>query len=331
MQYRYILQNGTLNRVQDDEPAPQVIVILNPDEEERKTLISDYQLDEHNLTSALDPEEPGRIEYDTEGRHMALILKRPMDVNLEESHYFAVVSLGLFLYSDRLIVISKSPVRLFDARQINQMHTVNDVMMKIIYGVINKFSENLRLINMLSDSLEEKISRSIENRYLLELFKLEKSLVYYLESINTNEMTFRKLNASATKLGFDEENKEVLDDILIENNQLSRQAETYSTVLAELMDARSSIINNNMNMLIRKLTIISIVFMPLNIIASMGGMSEYTAVTSNIPWPVSYGLFSLGLVVIGLITYALIKNMGLERNSKPRPHRSWLFPHKTAK
>ncbi|HQK36744.1 MAG TPA: magnesium transporter CorA family protein [Bacteroidales bacterium] len=329
MEYKYILQNGGLVRLQDEEQNPQVIVILNPDDEEKQDLITNYQLDEHNLTSALDPEEPGRIEYDTEGRHMALILKRPMDVNLEESHYFAVVSLGLFLYPNRLIVVSKSPVRLFDARQINQMHTVNDIMMKIIYGVINKFSENLRLINMLSDSLEEKISRSIENRYLLELFKLEKSLVYYLESINTNEMTFRKLNASAIKLGFDEENKEVLDDILIENNQLSRQAETYSTVLAELMDARSSIINNNMNMLIRKLTIISIVFMPLNIIASMGGMSEYTALTSHIPWPISYGLFAIGLVLIGLITYAMIKNMGLERNSQPRPHRSWLFPHKT--
>lgn len=313
MKKQYCIQQGILTEC--PETQAQVIFYTNPERPDIDLLVNDFNIDEHNLNSSLDADELGRMEYDGPGNHHVFILKRPKDVNLEESEHFAVLSVGCFLFSDKLIIVSREDVRLFDARQVNQLQTLNDVLVKIIYGMINKYHENLRLINMLSESLEAKINKSVENRYLLEMFKLEKSLVYYLDSITTNGTTFRKLNASSNRLGFDEENREVLDDIIIENNQLTRQAEMYSNILTELMDARSSIINNNMNMLIRKLTIISIVFMPLNIIASMGGMSEYTIFTQKLSWPVSYALFSLGMIVIGVITYTLIKNIGFEKTS----------------
>jgi magnesium transporter len=326
MKKQFFLQNGTLADCGDAQP--QVIIYTNPERYEIESLVGECNIDEHNLNSTMDSEELGRMEYDAPGNHYVFILKRPVDVNIEESEHFAVMSVGLFLFPEKLIIVSKDEIRLFDARQVNQLQTLNDVLVKIIYGMINKFHENLRLINMLSESIEGKINKSVENRYLLEMFKLEKSLVYYLDSITTNGTTFRKLNANSNKLGFDEENREVLDDIMIENNQLTRQAEMYSNILTELMDARSSIINNNMNMLIRKLTVISIVFMPLNIIASMGGMSEYTLFTRKYSWPVSYGFFTLGIIVVGVITFALIKNIGFEKNGKSKFRKTLLrhFP-----
>jgi len=67
------------------------------------------------------------------------------------------------------------------------------------------------------------------------------------------------------------------------------------------VDARAGVINNNMNLLIRNLTVINVVMLPLNFIASVGGMSEYTMMTEGIPWPISYGLFILGMIVLGVL------------------------------
>ena len=96
----------------------------------------------------------------------------------------------------------------------------------------------------------------------------------------------------------------------IENSQCYRQAEIHSNILASLMDARASIVDNNLNTIMKRLTVISIVFMPLNMLAGIGGMSEFSMMTRNIPWPISYGLFGVGLGLIGALTYFMIRNMG---------------------
>ena len=125
-----------------------------------------------------------------------------------------------------------------------------------------------------------------------------------------------RLSSHSTRLGFSEDNKEVFEDLLIENNQCYKQAEIYSSVLSGLMDARGSIVNNNMNQLIKNLTIINIIFLPLNVIAGIGGMSEYSVVTEGIPKWVSYGLFTLGLVAIGWLTLIFLKRMNAPKKSQ---------------
>ena len=70
-----------------------------------------------------------------------------------------------------------------------------------------------------------------------------------------------------------------------------------------LMDAAIGFINVNQNKDIKRLTIISVVFMPLNVLAGIGGMSEFTMMTEGVPWPVAYSIFSIGLVVIGFMTF----------------------------
>jgi magnesium transporter len=73
------------------------------------------------------------------------------------------------------------------------------------------------------------------------------------------------------------------------------------------MDARASIVNNNLNVLMKHLTVINVVFMPLNVLASIGGMSEYTMMTRGLPWPLAYCLFMLGLLAIGWATYFVLR------------------------
>ena len=97
-----------------------------------------------------------------------------------------------------------------------------------------------------------------------------------------------------------------MDDLAIENAQCLEQAQVYANVFTGLMNARASIVNNNLNVLMKRLTVINVVFMPLNVLAGIGGMSEFSMMTKNYPWPIAYAAFMLGLTLIGLVTYYIL-------------------------
>ena len=115
-----------------------------------------------------------------------------------------------------------------------------------------------------------------------------------------------RLRNHAGKEQFSSEILGLIDDLIIENHQCYKQAEIYSNVFSGLIDARGNLMNNSMNNLLRKLTLINVVFLPLNLIASIGGMSEFSMMTAGTPWWVSYPLFlaamglGAGLMVMGL-------------------------------
>lgn len=288
----------------------------NPDKTEMNLLINDYKIDEHTLQSALDPDELGRLEFEAE--HIAIILKRPKNYSSKDQFLFKITSIGIFIFKDKLILVSSEDIQLFEGKQNTKLNTPLDIFLRLLTSTIFHFLGHLKVINMISDELEHKINSSMENKYLLNMFTLEKSLVYYLNGINSNSMVFEKIKLNASKIGFTTEHIELLDDIVIENNQCKTQADIYNNILTGLMDARGSIVNNNLNILIKRLTVISIVFMPLNVIAGIGGMSEFSMMTHGIDWKVSYTLFFVGLVVIAILTYFIVRNMGFEGKRKDR-------------
>ncbi len=300
---RYQLAGGRLTETADEKS--QVWVYVNPDEAERRFLVGELRLDEHTLNSSLDPDELSRLEYEPE--HIAAIFKRPKSYCAEDNFLFKVASTGAFLFKDRLIVVLSEDVPLFDGKQFLKLQNPGDLFLKMVYRSIFHFLEHLKVINMIVDQIEQKISSSMENRHLLNLFTLEKSLVYYLNAIHSNSVLIEKLKAGAVKVGFNQEQTEFLDDMIIENNQCYKQAEIYSNILAGLMDARASIVNNNLNVLMKRLTVLSVVFMPLNVIAGIGGMSEFSMMTQGIHWSVSYAVFSLAMVGIAYLTYYILK------------------------
>jgi magnesium transporter len=113
----------------------------------------------------------------------------------------------------------------------------------------------------------------MQNKYLLNLFSLEKSLVYYLNAINSNKTLIERLKLSSAKLGLTTENIEFIDDMIIENSQCYQQAEIYSNILASMMDARVSIVSNNLNWLMKTLTIITIAIMLPTLVVSIFSMN----------------------------------------------------------
>ncbi|MDP3177674.1 MAG: magnesium transporter CorA family protein, partial [Spirochaetaceae bacterium] len=221
------------------------------------------------------------------------------------------------------------PLEIFEDKMVRKVANPRDAVLKIMYGSIAHFLGHLRVINMLSEALEKRVNASMGNRYLLDMFTLEKSLVYFVNGIASNQMVLEKMKAGAAKLKLSIAQVEVLEDILIENQQCSKQAEIYSNILTGLMDARGSVVNNNLSILMKRLTVISVVFMPMTVIAGMGGMSEFSTWTAGVPWPLSYGLFTLGLVATGFLTYWILKKSGIERDeTEPgrKRHRSPRIP-----
>jgi magnesium transporter len=263
-------------KLRDREDGPLWIVTA-PDDAERKLLVESLHVDEHTLASALDPDELSRVEFEPE--HVAVILKRPKNYSSEDDFLFKVLSVGLFLFKDKLLVVMADEAPVFDAGRVPYKgSSPGDVLMRILYRTIFHFLEHLRVIGMLSDSLEKRINLSFDNRHLLNLFKLEKSLVYYVSGISSNAVAIDKLKAFAAKLGLTQEQVEFLDDIAIENQQCYRQAEINSNILAGLMDARVSIVSNNLNLTMKTLTLITLAIMVPTFVVS--------AFSMNIPMPV---------------------------------------------
>lgn len=246
----------------------------NLTEEERRYLLEELLIDEHTLQSSLDPDELARLEIEPE--HYAFIIKAPKHHIAADELIFRVQSIGIFLFKDKMVVLSQDPMSdLLQTKPFQKVSTIKDVFFKIIYSFILQFYYHLNTINRISDELETKLSQAQENKYLLHLFALEKSLVYYHNAITTNQFLLEKIKFNANKLQITEEEKELLEDILIENNQCLRQAETYSSILASLMDARASIIANNLNVLMKILNIITITIMVPTFVVSLFSMNVH--------------------------------------------------------
>ena len=261
--------DGKLSESGNGEPV--VSVYVAPDENERKYLVEQLKIDEHTLSSSLDPDELSRLEFEPE--HAAMIFKRPKHYTAQDNFLFRVLSTGVFLFKDRLVIVVADDEPLFEGRPFVRVQSIQDVCLKLIYCAILHFVEHLKAVNQISTELEHQISTSMENKYLLNLFTLEKSLVYFLSAINSNAVLIEKLRNNAAKLGFTQETSDFLDDIMIENSQCRGQTEIYSQVLASLMDARASIISNNLNMRIKTLTLITIAIMLPTLVVSIFSMN----------------------------------------------------------
>jgi len=269
MQRHYDIVNQRL--VEKSDGRCPITVFVNPDENEKKYLVGELKLDEHTLLSALDPDELSRLEFEPE--HAAIIFKRPRNYSGAEQFLFKVSSAGGFLFKERLILVVPDDIALFDGMEFTRLYSPAGLILRLISRTIVRFREHLKVISMISDELQDKIYSAMENKQLINMFTLQKSLVYYVNALNSNGALIEKLRNSAAKIGFSAEEIDFLDDILIENGQCYKQADIYANILASLMDARVSIVSNNLNVLIKTLTIITICIMLPTLVVSVFSMN----------------------------------------------------------
>ena len=266
--YRVAEDAGTVVRC--DPQDAQIIVFNSPTIEDEADLLEFYNIDYHTLHSSLDPDELSRLEFETD--HAAIIFKRPKSFSADDNFLLKLTSTGVFVYEDRIVVVMPDDAPLFEGRAPLRIFSVQDVILRLLYQSISHFEGHLKAINMLSDSLERRIISSMETRYLLNMFALEKSLVYILNAIHSNAALFDKMKSSS-RLGLDHEQTRILEDIIIENQQCLRRSEIYSEVIAGLMDARASIVSHNLNILIKQFTIWTIAIMLANLVIGIFSMN----------------------------------------------------------
>jgi magnesium transporter len=299
--------------IADGHTAP-VLVYVAPQEAERQELTETMGIDRYDLDSAVDPDVIPRLELTA--NHLALLWKRPQRATLADTLRFEVSSLGVFLRPARLVVVlSEEPIP-FGTKELRGAESLPDLVLRLLLNTVRQYMGHLKAIRQVTSSLEAKISSSMENRYLLQMFTFTESLTYYLNAIEGNGGVLLRFRNLAERLQLHPSQIATLDDLILENTQCARQAQIYSTVLAGLMDARGTIVNNNMNVLLKNLTLINIIFLPLNLIAGIGGMSEYSMMTSGMGWGLAYALFTVGMILVGWATWILIV-----RATGPRPIR----------
>ncbi|MCM2268211.1 MAG: magnesium transporter CorA family protein [Elusimicrobiales bacterium] len=302
---RYKIKDHQLAQVEAE--TPDIWVVVSPNDEEKKWLVENFNLDEHNFMSAFDPEEPARMEFEPD--HLALIFKRPKNYSSKDHFMFKVSSMGLFLFKDKLILALSEDINMFSGKYFKHVDGIREIFLKLIYNSIFHFMEHLKVINMIADEIETKITHSMENRHLLNLFTLEKSLVYYLNAINSNSYVIDRLKHNTDKMGLTQKSVEFLDDIIIENNQCYRQAEIYSNIFASLVGARASIVANNLNILMKNLNAIVIAVAVPSFFAGVGGMSELYAITGIQNPRLAYPLFLASMIAVGIATFVVIKRL----------------------
>ena len=274
-------------------------VFTNPDQDEKRYLIEELKVDEHTLNSAVDPDEVPRLEF--EPNHVALIFKMPKSYSGVEQLKFSVASTGAFLFKDRLVIVLAEGVPLFDGKPFTKVQSLPELLLKLLNRSTVHFRDHLKIVNMLTDEIEQKINTSMENRFLLNLFTLEKSLVYFVNALSANGGVMERLKTNAPRIGFTTEEIEFLDDIIVENSQCNKQAEIYSNILASLMDARASIVNNNLNILIKMLNIITIAIMVPTFVVSAFSMNVGIPLQKE---PSAFWII-MGLAVLSVVVFML--------------------------
>lgn len=301
----YKVLNGIL--VECDRKESSVLVYNEPTDAEKKELLELPVMDQSNLDAIFDADEVPRVES-VEG-YTLIIWKRPDNVSTSDALQFGVSSIGIVLHHDEVILITPRGGIPVSGREFKKIEVMSDFVLFVLLHTLHHYQEHLKIIKTVSREIQAKIITSVGNRYFLQMFSIGESLIYYFNALEADLTVLSKLRAFPERFGFSDDHITLLDDLIIENQQASKQANIYSRVLSDLMDARGAIINNNVNGLLKNLTMINVVFLPLNLIASIGGMSEYSMMTHQIHWAKSYGALTFVMILVGLLTWWFLVNV----------------------
>ncbi len=278
------------------------ISVISPSEEEVEYLVETYGFDRGFVKSALDEEESSRVEIEEEQTLIIVDYAISQKEETGDAIIYSTMPLSIIVTKNYVVTVS-----LMDNVILHEMAngTVKNVqtslktrfILLILLRIAAKFLLFLKAIDKMSSQSEKKLSKSMKNKELLQLLALEKSLVYFSTSLKSNEVTLEKiLRGRVIKLY--EDDQDLLEDVLIEIKQAIEMANIYSNVLSGTMDTFASVISNNLNIVMKTLTMITIIMEIPTIIFSYYGMN-----VTGLPYPVSWFPVVISLIAmsIGLI------------------------------
>lgn len=280
------------------------INVTQPTSEEILRLSDEFHLPQDIIQDILDSDERPRVEFDD---NWSLVIMRVPVKIINNGIPFVTVPLGVYVSDDftltlclqdnEILPVEQSPLL---REQYRQNIDVYNFILRLFLRSGNIYLRYLKEINQHTSAIEQDLEKSIKNRELNKLLKMEKCLVYFITSIKANEIVLTKLRNS--KKITTEINEDLLEDAIIENKQALEMAQIYSDIQSGMMDAFASVISNNLNVVMKQLTVISIIIMIPTLIASIFGMNVPNFLEES-KWAIpliiifSFLLSSLGVII----------------------------------
>lgn len=265
------------------------------------------EIDEDFLRAALDEEETARIDYE-DGATLILV-DIPIVVPEGGSFVYDAVPLGIIMTETNVVTVCLEETPLIEDfwnQRIRGFDTCKKTrfVLQLLYRNASKFLQYLRQIYKASSQVEFALHKSMKNRELIQMLKLEKSLVFFSTSLKSNEVVLEKiLKGNMIKKYPDD--TDLLEDVIIENKQAIEMCTIYRDILSGTMDAFASIISNNLNIVMKLLASLTIVLAIPTIVASFWGMNV------GVPWEgQAYGFWivmGISIILTGVVALVLWK------------------------
>lgn len=279
LEFYKTFDDGT-RKITKPEPGCWVSAI-SPTQDECDYLTNVIGILPEFVKSSLDEEESSHIDYDIDEGQTLVMVDYPNadeDENASENTLmYTTIPLGVIIMKGYIVTIC-----LYDNLNIEDMangrikgmntQLKTRFLLLLLLKISQRFLIYLRQIDRVSSRTERTLHQSLKNKELIQMLGLEKSLVYFSTSLKTDEVTLNKImRGKAIKLY--EDDQDILEDVLIEIHQAIEMCNIYSNILSGTMDAFASVISNNLNIVMKVLTVITIVMAIPNIIFSFYGMN----------------------------------------------------------
>ncbi len=260
------------------------IQVTCPTEEDQRELEEKFNIPDYFMSDISDTDERARYEYDD--GWMLIILRIPYVKEIRSRTPYTTVPLGIIHKRDVTITICYYETNMmidfvsFQQKRGEGFTDYVDMIFRLFLSSAVWYLKRLKQISMLVDKAKRNLDREVNNESLIGLSRLQDSLTYFITSIRGNETLLSKLKF---KLQIDELDADLIEDVNIEMSQARETASIYSNILESTMDTYQSIINNNMNTVMRTLTSVTIIMMIPTLITSMFGMNLVNGMEEK-PW-----------------------------------------------
>ncbi|RBP98157.1 magnesium transporter [Bifidobacterium aemilianum] len=289
------------------------LCLCQPTDVELATVSQETGVDLADLRAPLDDEERSRV--DVEDDYTMIIVDIPTVEERSGRDWYETIPFSIIVTENMIITVCMQDTPILHPFMEGKIRGFNTFMrsrfiLQMLYRNATTYLRYLRIIDRESDKLELKLRHSMQNREILMLLELSKTLVYFTTSLKSNEIVMEKLN-TLSRIKQYEEDADLLEDVITENKQAIEMANIYSQVLANMTDAFASIVSNNLNNVMRIFTIISITLAVPTLIFSMYGMNFQDGMLgmpfSDSPWGFVIVVVS-SMVLAGVVTWFLTRS-----------------------
>lgn len=281
------------------------VCVQAPTPQEIDYLVSVLGVDDGFVKSALDEEETSRIEK--EENQTLIIVDAPVAEKQaqENTVLYYTMPIGFVIMPECVITISLQKSMILDEVSAGKWgvrtHYKTSFLLMVLLRIATRYIQYLKQIDKISHTTEKKLHKSMRNKELIQLLDLEKSLVYFSTALNSTETTLEKILRGRIIKLYDED-EELLEDVLIEINQAIQTCNIYSGILSGTMDAFASVISNNLNIVMKVLTAITIVMAIPNMVFSFYGMN-----VSDLPFPMTWFPAVITVALCAIVAWVLYK------------------------